>query len=267
MVDYSKKKNDELVALLKERKLPHTGKKADFVKRLEEYDAAQPAAAPAPAAPAATNEDEIDWDDDVPATTAPAQDAVDAGGVGAVKNPVDVPHQTLAGDPAKTDDLTVAATGEARPVQEEQKAEEKVPEKDFTAGITETTIDAEIEKRKARARKFGLDENSDEIKMLLRAKKFGAVEGSNVLGLLNGALPERGDRKRGLDSALEDDGGIRKRGRGRGRGRGGRRDGGRPGPGRRQVSGKPDPKPSGDWMSAEDRAKAEKRKERFAAAT
>ena len=54
--DYAKKKNDELAALCKERNLPHTGKKADLVKRLEEYDAKN-AAAPA----ATTNDDEIDF--------------------------------------------------------------------------------------------------------------------------------------------------------------------------------------------------------------
>lgn len=94
MADYAKKKNDELAALCKERSLPHTGKKADLVKRLEDYDAkGASASASAPAKPAA-NEDEIDWDDEAKAaTTEPAAAAIAAGGVGEVANPLAVPNQ------------------------------------------------------------------------------------------------------------------------------------------------------------------------------
>ncbi|KAI6877243.1 hypothetical protein KC318_g15878, partial [Hortaea werneckii] len=65
-MDYAKKKDDELISLCKERGLQHTGKKSDFVKRLEEYDAAQKGE-PLPAVPAskaAGLEDDIDWDDE-----------------------------------------------------------------------------------------------------------------------------------------------------------------------------------------------------------
>lgn len=216
-VDYAKKKNDELIQLLKDRSLPHTGKKADFVKRLEEYDASHPSASTEPSKPAAALEDEIDWDDEPAAdiaktaTTEPAAEALAAGGVGEVKNPVAVPNQTLVEDPAKDDDLTVAApegtetaalaNGEEKVEVKEVEAEpvkEKTPGKDFTSGIAERSLDEEIEKRKARARKFGLPEDSDEIKTLERAKKFGIQEGSKVLGLLNAGLSQ--NRKRGHEN-------------------------------------------------------------------
>lgn len=50
MVDYAKKKNDELKGLCKERGLRRSSKKADLVKRLEDYDAEQSTITPAPAA-------------------------------------------------------------------------------------------------------------------------------------------------------------------------------------------------------------------------
>lgn len=198
------------------------------------------------------------------ATTEASKQVLDAGGVGAVKNPVAVPNQTLVEDPAKTNDLSVAAEGgvpEAGTAEETVK--EKSPEKDFTSGISERTIEEEIEKRKARARKFGTSEDTEEIKLLERAKRFGTA---NVPGLLNGALSmNREDRKRAADSL--DEGNIRKRGRGKGP-RGGR------GMGRRTGSSR-GPKPEkdslpkstggrGGWMTDEDRAKAEARKARFA---
>ncbi len=286
MAAYTKQTNPELVALLKERGLPHSGKKADLIKRLEEHDASQSATAapttvPAPAATAKPAiEDEIDWDDDTAgATTEQAASAVAAGGVGEVKNPVDVPNQEVAEDPATTNDLTVAGntTAVAETVEDAPAAaveeKEKSPEKDFTSGLAERTIDEEIEKRKARARKFGMPEDSEEIKMLIRAKKFGVTDASAVPGMLNQALsaPGKGDRKRGpagLDGALSE-GGVHKRGRrdgGRGRGRD------RPGMGRRQASGRPSPAPGAkkegggyaSWMGEEDRRKADARKAKFA---
>jgi len=268
---YSKRKNEELIALCKDRGLAHTGKKADFVKRLEDYDAKQTSSAAANPA----IEDEIDWDDEAATETAKTAatettaEALNAGDEGKMKNPVAVPNQQPAEDPAKTDDLAVVATDdlalneEAEPAQAEK---EMAPEKDYSSGIAELTLEEEIEKRKARARKFGLPENSDDIKMLERMKRFGAVEGSGTLALLNKALPEAREKKKGMEGDL--DGSVKKRGRRGGfRGRGaGRRDGSA----RRGATREPEKSQrsgSGVWMTAEDRAKAEARKKRFAATT
>ncbi|KAI6796034.1 hypothetical protein KC361_g4651 [Hortaea werneckii] len=275
-MDYAKKKNDELISLCKERGLQHTGKKSDFVKRLEEYDAAQKGE-PLPAVPAskaAGLEDDIDWDDEPAATaegkaatTEAAKETLDAGGVGEVKNPVDVPNQTLVEDPAKENELSVAppaSNGDAAAAATAEPAKEKSPEKDFTSGIGERTIEEEIEKRKARARKFGLPEDSEEIKLLERAKRFGT---SNVPGLLNAALTTDKKEKKRAAEALEE-GNIRKRSRGpkggRGRGMGNRRGSSRgPKPERDSL-----PKTAGgqgSWMMEEDKKKAEARKARFGA--
>jgi len=275
MADYAKKKNDDLITLCKERGLPHTGKKADFVQRLEEYD--QKHASGAPPTSAANKpalEDEIDWDDEPAtetaktATTTQAADAIAAGGVDAVRNPVEVPNQTVAEDPATTNDLTVAAAPESTAEPEPPAAKEASPEKDFGTGLAERTIDEEIARRKARAKKFGLPEDNDEIKMLERARRFGVQDASAVPGMLNQALSEgrkregRGE-KRGLDGALSADAGVRKRSRGDRRGMrqrsrgprdvgGGKKEGGGVGGG-------------GAGMSDADKVKAEARKQRFAA--
>jgi SAP domain-containing ribonucleoprotein len=78
--DYSRKKNAELEELLKARSLPHTGKKAELVARLQEDDAkrASSTSTAGPVAPALKSittkktapaaspvtEDVIDWDDE-----------------------------------------------------------------------------------------------------------------------------------------------------------------------------------------------------------
>jgi SAP domain-containing ribonucleoprotein len=263
MVDYAKKKNDELATLCKERGLSHTGKKADLVKRLQDHDAQ---GASTPAAPKPAIEDEIDWDDEPAtetakaATSEPAANAVAAGGVGEVANPQAVPNQVPAVDPSKTDDLTVAAAPESNGATETPAVateEEKKEEVDYSSGLVDRTLDEEIAKRKARAKKFGLPEDSDEIKALERAKRFGT---GDVPGLLNKALSS--ERKRGRDG--EGEGGIRKRSRGR------------PGMGRRQGSERKEKRSGGKeaapkandggsgWMTDKDRAAVEKRKARFA---
>lgn len=246
MADYGKRKNDELQALCKERGLAHTGKKADLVKRLEDHDA-QSSGAAKPA------EDEIDWDDEPAtetakaATTEPAANAIAAGGVGEVANPLAVPNQEQVEDPSQANDLTVIPP-------EKEPSPEKV---EFSAGLAEQTLDTEIEKRKARARKFGLPEDSDEIKMLERAKKFGNAD---ALKSLNAGLSTEGGRKRGREGG-ENGGGIRKGGRGGRRQDSRRREKGRPSP----APGSGVDKSSAGW-SAADKEAIERRKARFAKA-
>jgi SAP domain-containing ribonucleoprotein len=204
MSGYSKQKNEELATLCKQRGLPHTGKKADLVKRLEDHDA-QGGSDAATTKPA-TNDDEIDWDDE-PATEAAkaatseaSANAIAAGGIGEVANPLAVPNQEAAIDPAATNDLTVVA-----PEQKEEEADE-------ASKMAQRSLATEIEKRKARARKFGMPEDTEEIKALERALRFGQTD---LPGLLNKALPEKSEKKRGREGGAEHDGGIRKASRGR----------------------------------------------------
>ena len=261
--DYAKKKNDELAALCKERGLPHTGKKADLVKRLEEHDASSAAPAAKPAV-----EDEIDWDDEPAtetakaATTESAATAIAAGGTGQPPNPQAVPNQQVAEDPSKADDLTVAAapTVEGENTKEnviEQAQKEKTPE-DFSIGMAEVTLDEEIAKRKKRAEKFGLDPKEDEtLKMLERAKRFG---GDDLPGFLNKALPERQAREKKRGRGEKEDGGVRKRSKPR-PGMGGRQESGRG-----KANGNKDASRGGtpSWMSEIDKEAAAKRKAKFA---
>lgn len=275
MTEYTKMKNAELEALLKERNLPHTGKKADLVKRLQEHDA-ETANGSAP-----SKEDEIDWDDE-PTAAAPkastdaAASAIAAGGQGQPANPQAVPNQQTDIDPSQTDDLTVikpaddASTAQATDTSapsEAQPAEPAKPAVDFTSGLAKTTLDQEIEKRKARAKKFGLNEDEDEaLKALERAKRFGNTE---MPGKLNEALPERRERKRGAPADGEQQGASKKRENNDNK-RGGRRDGRRGGGAQNQAKASAPAaaapaKKEKPQMSEADRAKAEARKARFAA--
>jgi SAP domain-containing ribonucleoprotein len=271
MADYSKMKNAELEALLKERGLPHTGKKADMVARLQENDKK---ASTAPAA-AAANEDEIDWDDDAaPTESAPA--ATDSNVEG--NNPAAVPNQVPAIDPSTTDDLTAnpsseTATANGEVHGETQAAEEPVAKKpDYSMGLEYTDVEAEIAKRKARAAKFGIKEGEEDpdaleaIKKLERAKKFNESDGA--ISKLDTALPERREKRR-RDGGDDRGGDFKRRG-----GRGGRnfgRRGGDRGPRRDDGGDRGDRKPreersgggGGNWMNESDRRAAEARKARF----
>ena len=269
-------KNADLESLLKERGLPHTGKKAEMVERLQKDDETKGAK------PAVSAEDEIDWDDEVdetaaaPATlTAPveavttnAETIASAGGEGQPPNPQAVPNQVADIDPAATDDLSVQPPAEG--ASAEPKVEEpKEPAPDYSIGLAATNLDEEIEKRKKRALKFGTKIEDDEgLKKLERAKKFG--ESGPPQGL-DEALPER-NRKRGREGG-DDSGNNKRRGGGRDGGRGGR--GGRERRDNRDRDGRDNrdnrdnrrsDKPSGgsNWMSEKDRAAADARRAKFA---
>ncbi|KAL9132160.1 MAG: hypothetical protein Q9217_000094 [Psora testacea] len=249
--DYTKKKNTELEDLLKARSLPHTGRKADLVARLQRYDAEQEQAASSKPT-ATTGEDEIDWEDDAAAaTTESGAAAIAAGGLGEVANPTAVPNQKVDIDPSKTDDLKIdppASTADSKNTDASQTATEEPakPPPDFTSNLQQTNLDDELAKRKKRAARFGIEETDEEgLKTLERAKKFG-TDMQPVKGL-DQALPER-SRKRGRGG---DEGG--KRDGKRSRVRGGNRE------------SRADKAPRVD-LSEKDRLAAEARKKRFAAA-
>jgi len=214
-----------------------------------------------------TKEDEIDWDDDTAAVeaTKPAQttshqvqDIAAQPETAPTTNSDTAVKSTESGPLAPTD--TQGKINESAATTEE-KPKEKTPI-DFSIGMAEATLDEEIEKRKARAKKFGMQENdplADEaLSRLERAKKFGAADGPRGL---NEALPDRRP-KRGRDGG--DDRGDHKRRGGRG-GRGGRRFG-RGNDRRAQPSSRGEQMRSngGSRMTESERAAAEARKARFA---
>lgn len=155
-IDYSKKKNVELEELLKGRSLPHTGKKADLVARLQDDDvkkssvtsptSAKPATSvkptitaatsiaaatdtkPSTTAPATAPEDEIDWDEDdnitttLPAvtakTTTPALTSSAKASTSASTSPVkaSAPASTSATKASASASKSAAAAGGVGPV-------------------------------------------------------------------------------------------------------------------------------------------------------
>ncbi|CAG8189983.1 unnamed protein product [Penicillium salamii] len=282
MTDYSKKTNAELVEILKARSLPHTGKKADMVSRLQENDQNKPtdAAAPAPATKTDAAEDVIDWDDEPSETPAQASTetgaaAIAAGGQGPVSNPVAVPNQKLDENPATTDDLKVESTGAAPAAQVATEAApvETKPPVDYTRGLPQTDLEAELAKRKARAEKFGIVESEETAlkeatKQLERAQRFGTGVEETGVSRLDQALPDERPRKRGNES--RDARGGKRRDTGRNRNRRGdgnrnRNEGNKTNAGVKKPAAGGSAGASKNW-SEKDNAAMEARKKRFAAA-
>ncbi|OJD15697.1 hypothetical protein AJ78_04074 [Emergomyces pasteurianus Ep9510] len=288
-VEYAKKTNAELIEILKSRSLPHTGKKADLVARLQEADKSDAdKAVTAASSKAAAVEDVIDWDDDAalaePATPAkPSSSTTTTAPINQVPNPTAVPNQKVDIDPSTTHDLkAVRSVGKVEApssatvgdktapaegingtgVQPSEKLEEK-PAVDYSIGLSATDLEVELAKRKARAEKFGIVEDSSTAleqakKAVERAKRFGTVtEDAAIVKGLDEALPERPrKRERGTEDGGSGRGGKRRDFR-RGRDRMGR-GGGRRGPPPRQSNGGN----SSSW-SEQDRIALERRKNRF----
>lgn len=253
-------KNADLEALLKGRGLPHTGKKAEMVDRLQKDDEKSSSK------PNAGAEDEIDWDDEVEETTAAL--------VAPTEGPVTSNEETVVN--AGADDLSVqpATDGGVTSTSADAQTEKpKEPVPSYSKGLAATDLDEEIEKRKKRALKFGIKLEDDEgLKKLERAKKFGAVGPPQGL---DEALPER-NRKRGHEAGDEAGGSKRRDGGGRGGARGGRggrdyrdhRDrNGRNGRDNRRGDNRSSNGQDLSWMSEKDRAAAEARKAKFARPT
>ncbi|EEH34671.1 hypothetical protein PAAG_05720 [Paracoccidioides lutzii Pb01] len=284
-VEYGKKTNAELIEILKSRSLPHTGKKADLVARLQEWDKAEAAKAAA-AGPAKSDavEDVIDWDDDAtteaPApvkpsstTAAPAPGSQVSTTTSALKQKVGVApstteHSKAARSEVKTSAPTApGAVDQVAPAGATKRTDEQSAEKpavDYSIGLSATDLEAELAKRKARAEKFGIVEDSATAleqakKALERAKRFGTVtKDASIVKGLDEALPD-GPRKRGRgnDEGQSGRGGKRRDSR-RGKGYMGRSGGGGyRGPSQQKAGGN-----ESSW-SEQDRIALERRKNRF----
>lgn len=96
VVDYTKKKNFELEALLKARSQPHTGKKAILIARLQKSDVEN-------------FEDGSDWEDDGAIVESTNNAAMIAGGSDQFKKATLTPKQVMKIDPSKIDVLTNAS--------------------------------------------------------------------------------------------------------------------------------------------------------------
>ncbi|KIX06049.1 uncharacterized protein Z518_04023 [Rhinocladiella mackenziei CBS 650.93] len=258
MVDYAKKTVAELQEILKSRSLPHSGKKAELIARLNAADkAAEESAKPPPEEPVSA-----------PPAQAPEPTPTPVAEAPEVPESASAPTEVDATDsPSANTDSALANSAS------------------YALNLPSSDVDSEMAKRKARAERFGTGvvaangnsgdasattTDADALKALERAKRFGI--GQTAMGKLDEALPaenERGARNRGRtdESSAMDDPGLRRGfgGRGRGRFRGG---GGRDNS-RRRVGEKPSGIiKSGSAFSTEaDRLAAEARRKKFASAS
>ncbi|PNP40116.1 hypothetical protein TGAMA5MH_08038 [Trichoderma gamsii] len=261
MSDYASLKVPELKKLLAEKKLSQTGNKADLIARLQEADKKDATASGEDSKPAENKEDEINYSDDE-ATGAAASKPEQAK---AAEQPVETPAEAPAAAAAETAEEQEDAV---KPAEEEKPAAEeeaKEPAPSFAMGLSSSTADEELKKRAERAKRFGTELDDETTKLAERAKRFG-INDKELASGLDAALPER----------------SLKRGRGRNEGDGNRpgkkRSQDRKGPsGNERRSGRNNNKTQGGIASGKpkfgsiiedpsERAKAEKRAARFAAA-
>ncbi|KAG8411218.1 hypothetical protein J3459_016506 [Metarhizium acridum] len=241
MTDYNALKVPELKAILGQRKLPQTGNKQALIARLQEDDD-KAAAGGEEAKPEAAKQDEITYSDDEPGASKPAAEKPAAA------------TEPKPQEPAKEEEVPAPtdAAAAAEKTDAAEPAEPAEPAPSYAIGLASTAADEEARKRAERAKRFGIEEDEDAKRRADRAKRFG-LDQNELSSSLDSALPER----------------RLKRGRGRdGDNRPAKRqslDGrGRPGRGPRQGGNKE--RGGGVLDDAAERAKAEKRAARFAAA-
>ncbi|QYT06054.1 SAP domain-containing protein [Trichoderma simmonsii] len=265
MADYTALKVPELKKLLAEKKLPQTGNKADLIARLQEDDKKNAtASAPEADKPAESKEDEISYSDDEPSAASKPE-----------KEQAAKPAEKPAAEPAAAA-AAPAEKDEAKPAEEAgdepaaEPAEAKEPAPSFAIGLSSTTADEELRKRVERAKRFGTELDDETKKLAERAKRFGVDDKELATGL-DSALPERplkrgrdrkeGDgnrpgKRRSQDRREQQPSGNERRS-GRNKGNQNQNQGGK-------GSGKP--KFSSIIEDPAEKAKAEKRAARFAAA-
>lgn len=259
MPDYGKKTVADLQEILKGRSLPHTGKKAELVARLNESDKSSEAEKNLTAQPAVTPTSKP-----TTATKAPAEDPTSTdSAVHEITEPTNATDTSSLAPPQTTQNEREGST------TTDSKLATAV---DYSMGLTPSSYDDELKKRKARAERFGApiqEVDEDVQKAVDRAKRFG-TDGHENGGVekLDQALPMERERtaKRGRDgeSALDDPG--LKYGRGGKRrleGKGGKNDrrGERPTGVQKAVS-----KAAATFSSEKDRKAADARKKKFATA-
>ncbi|KAM0665953.1 hypothetical protein ACQRIU_005297 [Beauveria bassiana] len=258
MADYASLKVPELKKLLAERKLPQTGNKADLVARLQEEDSKPDG--DSEAKPAA-KDDEITYSDDEgakPATAAHADAAEAASAAPSAAAPV------AAATAAPTDATADAAAPAEGNAVAAEPAEPAAPPPSFVMGLSSTTAEEEAKKRANRAKRFGIEQDDEDFKKRAeRTARFG-LEDKDVSGL-DAALPERPlKRGRGQNQDAHRPGkrqSTDRRGNDRRNGRHGRQGGGGGGGG-----GNAQARGSRTLLDPAEKAKAEQRAARFAAA-
>lgn len=213
---------------------------------------------------AENKEDEINYSDDEATGAAAASKPEQAK---AAEEPVEEPAEAPAAAEAAEEQEDAAKPAEEEKPAAEEEAKEPAPS--FAIGLTSSTADEELKKRADRAKRFGTELDDETTRLAERAKRFG-INDKELASGLDAALPER----------------SLKRGRGRNEGDGNRpdkkRSQDRKGPsGNERRSGRNNnnnntktqggnasgkPKFGSIIEDPSERAKAEKRAARFAAA-
>ncbi|KAF4591937.1 DNA-binding SAP [Ophiocordyceps camponoti-floridani] len=192
MTDYANLKVPELKKLLADKKLPQTGNKADLIARLQENDGKH--ATTAETAPASVKEP-AKGDDKKSDGEASKLKATESQPVAEDQQPKAKTEEKLAPAPAKANatEKDIQADEAAKPVLEEAP-------QSFALGLSTTAADAEAKKRVDRAKRFGMEEDEEFKKRAERAKRFG-VDENTIASSIDSALPERAaKRSRGRDA-------------------------------------------------------------------
>ncbi|PHH73663.1 hypothetical protein CDD80_3645 [Ophiocordyceps camponoti-rufipedis] len=192
MTDYANLKVPELKRLLAEKKLPQTGNKADLIARLQENDGKH--ATKADATPATVKE------------PAKGDGAKPDGEATKLKATESQPVAENQQQKAKADEKPAPAPAKANATESDDQADEAAKPaseespQSFALGLSTTAADAEAKKRVDRAKRFGIEEDDEFKKRAERAKRFG-VDENTIASSLDSALPERATKRaRGRDA-------------------------------------------------------------------
>ncbi|RDA89137.1 hypothetical protein CP532_2201 [Ophiocordyceps camponoti-leonardi (nom. inval.)] len=188
MTDFASLKVPELKKLLAEKKLPQSGNKADLIARLQE------------------SENDVE-EAEIEADQVEEQSATESK-VADVNEPQQQQQQSDAQEKQQQQPAPVSDETAAEKVDEVAQKEEPAPS--FALGLSTTAADAEAKKRVDRAKRFGIEEDDEYKKRADRAKRFG-IDDSAIASTLDAALPDRVPKRGRGREADGDDAGRGKR--------------------------------------------------------
>lgn len=137
--------------------------------------------------PAENKEDEINYSDDEPAAATAASKSEKEQAAKPAENAAEEPAAAAAAASEDKDTAKPAEEAGEKPADEE-KAKEPAPS--FAIGLSSTTADEELKKRVERAKRFGTELDEETKRLAERAKRFGIDDKELATGL-DSALPER----------------------------------------------------------------------------
>lgn len=186
-IEYPSLRVPDLKKLLQERGLAVSGNKAELISKLLEDDKKSAAAT--------AGEDEIDWDeDDKMISTAPAPTTATPSSATHIQTKVSKTDQPVSKPDDQNSKNKQKLIPETSSVDEKSQKPAPIEGSDceFALGLGQSDTITEAEKRAARAKRFGIAQSEEAIKMVERAKKFRLPSYKDeVVQSLDAALPER----------------------------------------------------------------------------